>query len=112
MNDNYDRLTNESKLLLLEMYQSYQVKRTNGSDRETALWFGNSANVLKTVSPDSTQSDVESFLIELRDEEFCVLEEDMSGMSSVRLSYVAIARMQNRFKDGVKTAMNLLIKLV
>lgn len=110
MSDNYDRLTNEAKYFLLQIYDSYLTKIKSGMDRSKAKDLG-SITQLKELLPDETEANVTDYFNELKFEEFVVGQYGSGKIYRSALTNVAIARMQNRFKNGVKSAIDLLSKL-
>ena len=111
MEDNYDRLTNEAKVLLLKLYQEYQNRRALGIARRDAKYFPDNPGTLKKVLDLSdSEEDILDYVGELKSEEFVTAWMADDSFMSVWLSNVAISRMQNRFKKGVKTALELLLK--
>lgn len=113
MDDNYERLTNEAKLLLLKIYQEYQTRRSAGMNRERAKTFSYTPGELgEKLGLEDNEEDIFDFAAELSAEEFVQLQFGSDSFGILWLTNVAIARMQNRFKDGVKVAIGLLVKAI
>jgi hypothetical protein len=112
MDDNYDRLTNEAKMILLKMYYEYTLRIAAGTDRRNAKVMGPLDRFKPFTLPNESDAELVDYCGELAHEEFLSIKWADGTVYFSSLTNVAIARMQNRFKDGVKAAIELLTKVL
>ncbi|WP_179394946.1 hypothetical protein [Lacticaseibacillus absianus] len=65
MNDEYERLTNDARYLLLRISSEYQERRVAGKPKRDAVEMGSAEYVRDTVMPEWSLADVEFTMGEL-----------------------------------------------
>ncbi|ARE43374.1 hypothetical protein SH597_04570 [Lacticaseibacillus paracasei] len=112
MDDEYDNLTNEAKLLLLKLYQVYQDRIAVGMPRNQARHTGHLDAFKPLTLPNYSKEDVRDYAFELERHGFLDVSPADNTVYDSSLTTEAIAKMQNRFKNGVKAAINTLVKFL
>lgn len=112
MDDEYNVLTNKTKMLLLKLYQLYQDRVADGMPRDKAINTGHLTVFKPLALPDYSDEDVIWFTRELARHGFLTICEASNTIYNSWLTTEAISRMQNRFKNGVKIAIDTLAKFM
>lgn len=73
MNDEYERLTNDAKYLLLQLSSKYLESVTDGKSKSDATTMGSTQQVRDDVMPQWSLPDVSFTMAELRDAGFMKL---------------------------------------
>ena len=106
------RLTKDADKLLAMIYRNYLDKRKDGVDRDVAKRLGSSQTLKETLSLPYSLGDVDSFCMELHDLGYLHVLPADNTVYHASLTNAGIARLENRFTDGLKSVVEFLTKFI
>ncbi|WP_273932961.1 hypothetical protein [Lacticaseibacillus paracasei] len=106
MNDEYERLTNDAKYLLLQLSSKYLESVTDGKSKSDATTMGSTQQVRDDVMPQWSLTDVSFTMGELRDAGFMKLWPGDNCYYNSFITTQAIAWREQKFGNDVKKVLD------
>ena len=102
MNDEYERLTNDAKFLLLQLSKKYQDAVLNHQDKREAVVMGWGQSIHDDIMPEWSLDDVEFTLQELACAGFLNVINGNNLIQHVTLTTTAISWKEQKFGNDAK----------
>lgn len=107
-----EQLTRDAQKLLCSMYRQYLEKRSSGSPKTDANYFGDTHLVHEVFCPSASFEDVDELIWELRRNDYILGDPGDDILSEISITSSGIVFMENRFKNGMKDVLSFLANFI
>lgn len=107
-----EKLTNDSKKLLYEMYFAFKNRRLNGQDRKRAMAFGGSDSLKTNLGLKDSISDINDYLFELKRAGYVTTFDADNTVYECWLTAKAVSDLESLPSDVLASAASFVTKFL